>query len=309
PTTMDECVGLITGVTSNDLTYTEAGTHEITWVFDDGNGNLTEATQEVVVTDSTAPEVPVLQDAFVQCSAAVSTPITFDGCMGEILGTTSDPVAYSASGTYEITWTFDDGNGNAIDVNQNIVVEDTEAPSLTCPDDITVTVNDSDPIYLVQGNEFDLLFAEDNCGVDELENDFNLSSTLDQAAFEVGTTTINWVVSDYSGNSNTCSTEVTVESIVSVGELTDDLDLNIFPNPNTGKFSLDFVSATKGEVNVTILNYEGRMVYSETFDKDSEDFSKDINIEQMATGVYLVCVYTDNFSAKRRVSITNGNNE
>ncbi|TVZ55206.1 putative secreted protein (Por secretion system target) [Lutibacter sp. Hel_I_33_5] len=55
PTTTDNCAGSITGTTTDSLEYTIQGTHTITWSFDDGNGNTTTATQNVIVNDTTAP--------------------------------------------------------------------------------------------------------------------------------------------------------------------------------------------------------------------------------------------------------------
>ena len=68
-TTTDNCSGTITGTTTDDLTYTTQGTHVITWTFDDGNGNISTATQNVVIDDVTAPVVPVLADVTGECSA------------------------------------------------------------------------------------------------------------------------------------------------------------------------------------------------------------------------------------------------
>lgn len=58
PTTTDNCSGTITGTTTDSLTYSTQGTHVITWSFEDASGNLTTATQNVVVKDTKAPFLP-----------------------------------------------------------------------------------------------------------------------------------------------------------------------------------------------------------------------------------------------------------
>ncbi len=106
----------------------------ITWNFDDGNGNSIDVTQSVVITDLTPPLAPTLSDITGECSATAAAPTATDACAGAITGTTSDPLTYSTQGTHVITWTFDDGNGNSIDVTQNVVVQDVTppvAPTLT----------------------------------------------------------------------------------------------------------------------------------------------------------------------------------
>ncbi len=49
PTTTDNCVGTVTGTTSDPLTYTNAGTYIVHWTFGDGNGNTNTANQTVIV--------------------------------------------------------------------------------------------------------------------------------------------------------------------------------------------------------------------------------------------------------------------
>jgi hypothetical protein len=141
PTTTDNCSGVITGTTSNSLTYSTQGTHTITWSFDDGNGNIITANQNVIVKDTTVPIIPVLADVNGQCDATASVPAATDNCLGTINGTTSDPLTYAAQGTHVITWSFDDGNGNAITANQNVIVNDTIAPT-AITQDITVTLDE-----------------------------------------------------------------------------------------------------------------------------------------------------------------------
>jgi hypothetical protein len=87
PTATDNCAGTITGTTSDPLSYSAQGTHVITWSFNDGNGNVTTATQKVIIRDITppaitcAPSVTVSNDANA-CGAIVNyaAPIATDNC-------------------------------------------------------------------------------------------------------------------------------------------------------------------------------------------------------------------------------------
>ena len=129
PTTTDNCAGTITGTTSDPLTRNTQGTSVVTWTFNDGNGNTTTATQNIVVDDTIAPATPVLADVTGQCSATIAAaPTTTDNCAGTITGTTSDSLTRNTQGTSVVTWTFNDGNGNTTTATQNIVVHDTTAP-------------------------------------------------------------------------------------------------------------------------------------------------------------------------------------
>ena len=136
-TTTDNCSGTITGTTTDALTYTTQGTHVIHWSFDDGNGNISTATQNVVIADITAPAVPALADVTGECSATATAPTTTDNCSGTITGTTTDALTYTTQGTHVIHWSFDDGNGNISTANQNVVIADITAPAVPTLADVT----------------------------------------------------------------------------------------------------------------------------------------------------------------------------
>ncbi len=124
----DNCRSSVTGTTNDPLTFNALGTYAVNWLFDDRNGNTATARQVVVVRDITPPVVPALPDVVAQCEATVTPPIAEDNCMGQIIGTTSDPLTYSTQGTYVITWNFEDGNGNRSSGTQRVIIDDTIAP-------------------------------------------------------------------------------------------------------------------------------------------------------------------------------------
>jgi hypothetical protein len=131
PTTTDNCAGTVTGTTTDPLTYSAEGTYVITWTFDDGNGNTTTATQNVIIDDLTAPVTPTLADLTDECTATAVAPTTTDNCVGTVTGTTTDPLTYNTQGTFVITWTFDDGNGNTSTATQNVIIDDITLPTAT----------------------------------------------------------------------------------------------------------------------------------------------------------------------------------
>jgi hypothetical protein len=98
-----------------------------------GNGNISTATQNVVIHDVTAPIVPVLANITGECSATATAPTTTDNCSGTITGTTSDALTYTTQGTHVIHWSFSDGNGNISTATQNVVIHDVTNPVITCP--------------------------------------------------------------------------------------------------------------------------------------------------------------------------------
>ena len=137
PVTTDACAGVITATTSDPLTYDAEGVYVIHWTFDDGHGNSIVAVQKIIVDDVTDPVVPGLADLTGECSITAVAPTTTDACAGTITATTTDPLTYATEGTYFINWTFDDGNGNSIDVTQKVILDDVTDPVVPSLPDLT----------------------------------------------------------------------------------------------------------------------------------------------------------------------------
>jgi hypothetical protein len=55
PTATDNCAGTITATTTDPLIISTFGTSVITWTYNDGNGNLSTQTQNVILVDTIAP--------------------------------------------------------------------------------------------------------------------------------------------------------------------------------------------------------------------------------------------------------------
>ncbi|MBN1950825.1 MAG: T9SS type A sorting domain-containing protein [Bacteroidales bacterium] len=242
PTASDNCEGSIIGTTDDPLEYTGYGTYTITWTYDDGNGNTSTQDQTVVVEDNTAPvpDAVVLTELTAICSITVSEPPTAtDNCAGSLAGTTDDPLEYTEQGSYTITWIYDDGHGNSISQEQTVTIQDTVAPSFTCPGDVVSCDGTVSDIALTN--------VEDNCsgvsvsyvltGATEVSGSGDAGSEV----FNAGVTTVTYSVVDGAGNSASCSLEVNYEAIdISVTQ--DDATLTA---NGTGEYQ--WINCTSGE--------------------------------------------------------------
>ena len=123
PTTTDNCdSGNITGTTTTVFPITKQGTTVVSWKFQDSSGNFSTASQNVVIKDNTAPVTPVLADITGQCSVTPTAPTTTDNCAGTVTGTTETIFPITTVGKTIITWKFDDGNGNTVTADQNVII-------------------------------------------------------------------------------------------------------------------------------------------------------------------------------------------
>lgn len=66
--------------------------------------------------------------------------------------------------------------------------------------------------------------------------------------------------------------------------------LNVFPNPSSGKFTVDIISADKGAASISIIDINGREVYAETLNSFDGKASQTIELYNQAKGVYIVQV-------------------
>ncbi|MEO7530087.1 MAG: HYR domain-containing protein, partial [Sediminibacterium sp.] len=132
PVATDNCVGPVTGTTSDDVTYNTQGDFVIHWTFNDGHGNTSTATQNVHVHDVTPP-VPT-------CPADITTVATVSehGIGGAIVtyaaATATDncgvqSITYSQAsntffpiGTTVVTTTVVDVNGLSSTCTFNVIV-------------------------------------------------------------------------------------------------------------------------------------------------------------------------------------------
>ncbi|UOX33857.1 T9SS type B sorting domain-containing protein [Flavobacterium sediminilitoris] len=72
PTATDNCAGTINATTTDPLTYATAGNYTITWLYDDGNGNTSNQTQNVTITAVTLPIVTSPQQFCIQDNATIN---------------------------------------------------------------------------------------------------------------------------------------------------------------------------------------------------------------------------------------------
>ena len=112
-----------------------------------------------------------------------------------------DAPAQFPIGSTSVTWSVVDTCGAAATCMQDVTVTDDELPTITCPDDVSVSA-DPGACYAISVN-LGVSTTDDNCGVDSVSNNA-------PAQFPVGSTPVTWTVQDTSGNTAQCTQNVTV---------------------------------------------------------------------------------------------------
>src|SRR5205823_8650882 len=109
-------------------------------------------------------------------------------------------------GTTTITWTATDGSGNHSSCTQTITVNDTEAPAISCPANIT---RSNDPGMCSANINPGTATATDNYDTPTVTGARSDGGPLN-GSYSVGTTTITWTATDGSGNHSSCTQTITV---------------------------------------------------------------------------------------------------
>lgn len=190
------------------------GATPITVTARDEAGNVSSCSFTVTVRDTTAPEVGCpgaliaeAQDA-TGASVAYSVPAPHDTVtLSPTVSTSHASGSRFPLGTTQVHLSALDEAGNTASCTFTVTVQDTTAPKLTCPADISVT--NAPP----EGTAVDYPAATSSDLVSTPAVSYSQPSGT---IFPVGTTPVTVTATDASGNSATCSFQVHVQPTASV---------------------------------------------------------------------------------------------
>ncbi|MCK4679030.1 MAG: HYR domain-containing protein, partial [Bacteroidales bacterium] len=209
-----------TGTGNASGVYNE-GVTEIWWYVVDDYGNIDSCLMLVTVIDTIPPQITCPPDESVyagldSCSAYVfvGQPVTSDNCgvdsvWNSYTGTDDASAVYDV-GIENVWWYALDIYGNIDSCEMFVTVEDIQPPYVYCPNDTIGYANDTSCAGWV-----DVLPATalDNCEVDSVWNDYNLTGNASDI-YEVGDTDVWWYAVDIYGNIDSCMMSVTVEDTI-----------------------------------------------------------------------------------------------
>src|SRR5258707_1105589 len=120
----------------------------------DGSGNSSTALQTITVQDTVPPVVTAPANITIACTDSLNPAINHalgvatavDNCSGASTPTYTDQTIAgncTGSSTVKRTWTSQDGCGNIGTALQTITVQDTVAPVVTAPANVTIACTDS----------------------------------------------------------------------------------------------------------------------------------------------------------------------
>lgn len=216
---IDACLPLtrlINNAPSISFDCQQVGINPTTLTIYDASNNMASCVTNIIVRDVTAPTaicntVNAVLDANgeVRVTAQAVAGNSIDNCnVNTYTFATGREVIYSCDdlGTHTLTVTVSDLHGNSAQCTADITVVDTTAPTITCRPTATINLTNTTIGYL----NSNLLVVNgsitDNCNIDALSFSRDFVTCADGNSIVPITVT----VTDQSGNTNSCISEVTV---------------------------------------------------------------------------------------------------
>ncbi len=183
------------------------GTTTVTWTAVDTSGNPASTSQDIIIADTIPPQFIILQDMTFEATGLSTllsqsdygTPSATDHFTVTI---THDAPNSFPLGDTVINWTLVDSNGNAATTANTITIQDTTAPTITAPSD--VTLESTDVFTKVSSSQLGQATSIDSV-------DRNPIITHDAPnSFPLGDTIVIWYATDSSNNRSSATQMVTI---------------------------------------------------------------------------------------------------
>ncbi len=171
-----------------------------TWTATDDCGNFSSCVQTITIVDTTAPVITCPANITVECSDPddYGMATATDNCNDVIVDYIDLEIPFdSCERTIERTWTATDNCGNQSSCIQVIVIVDTTAPIITCPDNVEHECD--------QDVDYGEATATDDC------HGVTISSNDDVSEVDcLITITRTWTATDDCGNASECIQVITI---------------------------------------------------------------------------------------------------
>ena len=136
-------------------------------------------------------------------------------------------------------------------------------------------------IVLTQGSPSGGIYSDSGNGI-------VASPNINLTAAGVGVDTITYTVTGVNGCVNSASRPMNIVNCTGVEEFSFTNDVNVYPNPNNGMFNISITNANFNNLTISINDVEGREVYASQDKIGGTEFSKQINLDELAKGVYYI---------------------
>ncbi len=289
------------GNVNETLTNTTLSPINVTYIYTiTANGCTNAPGQNVYVTVS---QIPVLSSSLTPsvCSgtnfsytATSATPgVSFTWSRAAVSGITqpgtsgnanvSEILTNTTAAPINVTYVYTTNAGGCSGGSQNVVVTVNPIPTVSFSTFPAPVCQQSQPFALTGGTPAGGTYA--GPGV-------SAGMFTPANAGTIGSKTITYTVT-VSGCANAASQTLTLENCTGIEENSSAQEVTIYPNPNSGSFNIAFSTADFSELLISIADIQGKEVYFEQDKNITNDYSKQINIKNLAKGIYFIKLSMD----------------
>lgn len=107
-----------------------------------------------------------------------------------------------------------------------------------------------------------------------------------------------------SGSRSSLQTSDGCSSPLGIAENQTFSDISLYPNPNTGVFTLEFYISNSTMINLRIIDMIGQEIFKEdSIEKIQGFFKKQIRIGDLPEGIYILQISTDQEKINHKIKI------
>jgi hypothetical protein len=240
-------------------------------------------------------------DTAIVYTAVVYDTAGFDPLTGgTVMAGTSSPINLSnlTPGTSYDVYVLDSCSSGVVTAMTNFTTAVAPLPG------ISYTVNQSNTTATNATVDFDANATTEGTTFSWTYN--NGASTASGATMQAiytqnGTDTITLSVTNGCGVSDTTFT-VDVYGI-SIAESVLEQSLNVYPNPNSGKFRIEFTTEGVNKTEVNVVNALGQVIYNEALGNVAGQQNIDVDLTNEAKGMYVVKVKSNGVTSFRKITV------
>ncbi len=268
----------------NDIT-------ETTTFYVDVDDGTNQVTAQTTVTVHPLPDINI-GDIINICEGE---SYTFDAGAGYqsylwSTGSTEQTITVDEPGTYWVEVTSEYGCVNTDEAELNVnpfPVVELGQDTVICKDQIlTLDAGSDGALYLWSNGET------------------TQAISVDTNNFDVGIHNI-WVevTSEY-GCMTTDNIDVEIKNCYfGINEIFTKTQIQVYPNPNKGEFTLHIQSTERQKVNIRLLNASGNEIYSIRNLEIGNEFSKEFNLQSISSGIYMLLIEKGDLYKMKKIII------
>jgi hypothetical protein len=306
-------------VVQSNVDVNVVGTYTVVYVLTDPNtGKTVSVSRTVEVKDTQKPVLTLVGDSTITLdvfATLVDPGVKVSDNYDKNLQATAGGSFYqnfangraTKLGTYQVVYTVTDASGNTTTINRTIVVVDRVAPTFTLTGDPAASVcrwaTYTDAGYTVSDNydaTSDLTISQEGSYLTEgtkLEGVYSLRYKAVDKSGNIGYSEYRYIFvrNPYEFP---CSTATSVGEQIGLDKL-----VNVYPNPNQGKFTVEANIAQTEQVRITVTNLLGQEV-AVISNGALNTHTFQVDLSNQKAGVYMLNVTTSKQSVTKRIVLT-----